>query len=97
MTLPARTGRVQACPKRLASFDSCVPYGHWLDVGQPVESGTHLAHKADCNQQWARRRASGGFWYAELLLAFWVLIGFKPGDFMITGMNEKRTAWLVAF
>ena len=21
-------------------------------------------------------------------------IGFKPGDFMTTGMNEKRTAWL---
>jgi len=32
----------------------------------------------------------------RLLLAFWALIGFKPGDFVITGMNEKRTAWLVA-
>jgi hypothetical protein len=66
-------------------------------VGQPVESGTHLANRADCNQHRARRRANGRLWYAELLLAFWALIGFKPGDFMITGMNEKRTAWLVAF
>jgi hypothetical protein len=24
-------------------------------------------------------------------------MGFKPGDFIITGMNEKRIAWLVAF
>ena len=31
---------------------------------------------------------------AELLLAFWASIGFKPGDFMTTGMNEKRAAWL---
>jgi hypothetical protein len=29
---------------------------------------------------------------AELLLAFWASIGFKPGDFMTTGMNEKRVA-----
>ena len=29
-----------------------------------------------------------------LLLAFWTSIGFKPGDFMTAGMNEKRTAWL---
>jgi hypothetical protein len=28
----------------------------------------------------------------ELLLAFWSSIGFKPGDFMTVGMNEKRTA-----
>jgi hypothetical protein len=36
------------------------------------------------------------FWktHAELLLAFWASIGFKPGDFMTTGMNEKRAAWL---
>ena len=27
-----------------------------------------------------------------LLLAFWTSIGFKPGDFMTAGMNEKRTA-----
>ena len=31
---------------------------------------------------------------AKLLLAFWATIGFKPGDFMITGMNEKRAARL---
>jgi hypothetical protein len=31
---------------------------------------------------------------AELILAFWTSIGFKPSDFMTTGMNEKRTAWL---
>jgi hypothetical protein len=30
----------------------------------------------------------------ELLLAFWTSIGFKPGDFITIGMNEKRTAWL---
>ena len=30
---------------------------------------------------------------AELLLAFWASIGFKPGDFMTVGMNEKRAAW----
>jgi hypothetical protein len=27
--------------------------------------------------------------HAELLLAFWASIGFKPGDFMTIGMNEK--------
>ena len=32
--------------------------------------------------------------HTELLLAFWTSIGFKPGDFITTGMNEKRTAWL---
>jgi hypothetical protein len=32
--------------------------------------------------------------HAELLLAFWASIGFKPGDFMTIGMNEKRTAEL---
>jgi hypothetical protein len=32
--------------------------------------------------------------HAELLLAFWASIGFKPGDFMTIGMSEKRTAWL---
>ncbi len=32
--------------------------------------------------------------HAELLLAFWASMGFKPGDFMTIGMNEKRTAWL---
>ena len=32
--------------------------------------------------------------HAELLLAFWASIGFKPGDFMTIGMNEKRAAWL---
>jgi hypothetical protein len=32
--------------------------------------------------------------HAELFLAFWASMGFKPGDFMTTGMNEKRTAWL---
>src|ERR1700730_16231985 len=32
--------------------------------------------------------------HAKLLLAFWTSIGFKPGDFITTGMNEKRTAWL---
>jgi hypothetical protein len=31
---------------------------------------------------------------AELILAFWTSIGFKPSDFTTTGMNEKRTAWL---
>ena|SRR5437867_13158952 len=31
---------------------------------------------------------------AELLLAFWASIGFKPGDFMTIGMNEKRSAWI---
>jgi hypothetical protein len=25
--------------------------------------------------------------------AFWASIGFKPGDFMTIGMNEKRAAW----
>ena len=32
--------------------------------------------------------------HTELLLAFWASIGFKPGDFMTIGMNEKRAAWL---
>jgi hypothetical protein len=32
--------------------------------------------------------------HTELRLAFWASIGFKPGDFIATGMNEKRTAWL---
>ena len=27
--------------------------------------------------------------HAELLLAFWASIGFKPVDFMTKGMNEK--------
>ena len=31
---------------------------------------------------------------AEALLAFWVSIGFKPGDFMTTGMSEQRAARL---
>ena len=31
---------------------------------------------------------------ADLLLAFWASMGFKPGDFRTTGMNEKRAAWL---
>ena len=31
---------------------------------------------------------------AELLLAFWPSIGFKPGDFMTTGMSEQRAARL---
>jgi len=30
--------------------------------------------------------------HAELLLALWASIGFKPGDFMTAGMNEKRIA-----
>jgi hypothetical protein len=33
--------------------------------------------------------------HAELLLAFWTAIGFKLGDFMTTGTNEKQTAWLL--
>jgi hypothetical protein len=32
--------------------------------------------------------------HAELLLAFWASTGFKLGDFMTIGMNEKRAAWL---
>jgi hypothetical protein len=32
--------------------------------------------------------------HTELLLAFWASMGFKPGDFMTIGMNEKRAAWL---
>jgi hypothetical protein len=32
--------------------------------------------------------------HAELLLAFYASMGFKPGDFMTIGMNEKRAAWL---
>jgi hypothetical protein len=32
--------------------------------------------------------------HAELVLAFLASIGFKRGDFMTTGMNEKRVAWL---
>ena len=35
-----------------------------------------------------------GHTHAELLLAFLASIGFKPGDFITTGMNEKRTALL---
>jgi hypothetical protein len=31
---------------------------------------------------------------AELRLAFWASIGFKPGGFMTIGINEKRAAWL---
>ncbi len=27
---------------------------------------------------------------------FWASMGFKPGDFMTIGMNEKRAAWLFA-
>jgi hypothetical protein len=34
--------------------------------------------------------------HAELL-AFWTSIGFKPGDFMTTGMNEKRLRGFAAF
>jgi len=30
--------------------------------------------------------------HAKLLLAFLASIGFKPGDFMTIGMNEKRAA-----
>src|SRR5258708_30108308 len=40
MTPPEIFGRVQACPKRQASSDSCFPYGHCPRVGQSVESGT---------------------------------------------------------
>jgi len=32
--------------------------------------------------------------HAELLLAFWASIGFKPCDFMTMGTNEKPTGWL---
>jgi hypothetical protein len=35
-----------------------------------------------------------GMEHAELLLAFYASMGFKPGDFMTIGMNEKRAAWL---
>jgi hypothetical protein len=42
---------------------------------------------------WMPRVTAGGT-HAQLLLAFWASIGFKPGDFMTIGMNEKRTAWL---
>ena len=31
----------------------------------------------------------------ELLLAFRSPIGFKAGDFMTIGMNEKRAAWFM--
>ena len=32
--------------------------------------------------------------HAQLLLAFWASIGFKPGEFMTIVMNEKRAPWL---
>jgi hypothetical protein len=43
-----------------------------------------------------RLRSIDNPWHAqaELLLAFWASIGFKPGDFTTTGMNKKRTVWL---
>ena len=31
--------------------------------------------------------------HAELLLAFWGSIGFKLGESMTVGMNEKREVW----
>jgi hypothetical protein len=40
MTPPEIFGRVQACPKRQASSDSCFPYGHCPRVGQSAEPGT---------------------------------------------------------
>jgi hypothetical protein len=70
-----------------ASDDSTGPtYGgaaiasvpQWLANERPL-----LAHSSQVRNT---RRAA--------LLAFWTSIGFKPGDFMTTGMNEKRTAWL---
>ena len=30
---------------------------------------------------------------ADLRLAFWASIGFKPGSFMTAAMNGKRFAW----
>ncbi|MCA6097104.1 HU family DNA-binding protein [Bradyrhizobium sp. Arg62] len=31
--------------------------------------------------------------HAELPLAFWASIGFKPGDFVTVGMNQSAPAW----
>jgi hypothetical protein len=35
--------------------------------------------------------------YADLLLAFWASMGFKPGNFLTIGNNEKRAGWLCRF
>jgi hypothetical protein len=92
-----RNGRLNSI---LLSHMDTVPV--WVNLLNPVR---RLTNRADCNQHRARLCAGDRFWYmaarqgtrAELLLAFWASIGFKPGDFMTTGMNEKRTAWLAAF
>src|ERR1700682_4096783 len=61
------------------------PMGHWVRSGD-LRDGS-IKRK--------RKRVEGRYGtHAELLLAFWASIGFKPGDFMTIGMNEKRAAWL---
>ena len=55
----------------------------------PLSKQAHDEHHANA-VAWEARYGT----HAELLLAFWAPIGFKPGDFMTIGMNEKRAAWL---
>ena len=51
----------------------------WVNL---LNASTQLTDRADYNQHRARLCANDRFWYAELLLAFWASIGFKPGDFI---------------
>jgi hypothetical protein len=51
-----------------------------------IATGSFIPKTGHC---WRRQET-----LAELRLAFWASIGFKPSDFITTDMNEKQTVWL---
>ena len=53
----------------------------------PLSRQAHDEYHRDAAARVARYRT-----HAELL-AFWASMGFKPGDLMTVGMNQKRAAW----
>src|SRR5437660_474104 len=61
---------------------------YFCEFGHPATLQTsHDEYHRDAVVRVARYRT-----HAELLLAFWASMGFKPGDLMTVGMNQKRAA-----
>ena len=54
----------------------------------PLSKQAHDEYHRDAVARVARYRT-----HAELLLAFWASMGFKPDDLMTVGVNQKRAAW----
>lgn len=75
------------------------PLGSFWESGKDLKAHDWfvLPLSMDVHRKYHRRPKAWDAKYgthADLLKAFWVSIGFEPGDFMFAGMAPKRADWL---